>query len=150
MHGKAPIFFFSKEEKKQISEAIQKAESHTSGEIRLHLLRSFKDGSDPLTEGKHLFETLGMTQTQERNGILFLLELTHHHFVILGDKGIHEKVESHFWDEIRDLVITHFKEEKFAEGLSKGIELCGEKLKAHFPRKDDDVNELSDEISFGD
>lgn len=149
MHGKAPRFFFSKEEKSQIEKAIQKAEQNTSGEIRLHLLRSFPQASDPIEEGKKIFESLGMTATQERNGILFLLELTHQHFVILGDKGIHEKVEANFWDEIRDLVISNFKEKKFAEGLSQGIELCGEKLKVYFPRQEDDVNELSDEISFG-
>jgi uncharacterized membrane protein len=31
----------------------------------------------------------------------------------------------------------------------EGIELTGEQLKKHFPYQSDDVNELSDEISFG-
>ena len=33
--------------------------------------------------------------------------------------------------------------------LTAGITMAGEKLKEHFPYQSDDVNELSDEISFG-
>jgi uncharacterized membrane protein len=36
-----------------------------------------------------------------------------------------------------------------AEGLIAGILMAGEQLKSHFPYQKDDVNELSDEISFG-
>jgi len=46
-------------------------------------------------------------------------------------------------------VIEKLKEEKYAEGLASGIIKAGEKLKEHFPYQKDDVNELSDEISFG-
>ena len=43
----------------------------------------------------------------------------------------------------------NFNNEDFAEGLITGIILTGEQLKKHFPYQTDDVNELSDEISFG-
>ena len=42
----------------------------------------------------------------------------------------------------------NFKESKFTEGLSEGIIHAGKQLKTHFPYSKDDVNELSDEISF--
>ena len=45
-------------------------------------------------------------------------------------------------------MISNFKENKFAEGLIAGILKCGDKLKEYFPYQNDDVNELSDEISF--
>ena len=45
-------------------------------------------------------------------------------------------------------LLNHFKQKQFAVGLSKGIEMAGEKLKAHFPYQSDDTNELSDELSF--
>ncbi len=42
-----------------------------------------------------------------------------------------------------------FKKENFSEGLAKGIEITGLQLKKHFPHQTDDINELSDDISFG-
>ncbi len=49
----------------------------------------------------------------------------------------------------RRRMLASFKEGKFTTGLQEGILMAGEQLKAHFPYQDDDVNELSDEISFG-
>jgi uncharacterized membrane protein len=100
-----------------------------------------------MEEGKRIFEKLGMIQTAERNGILFLLELKNHQLVILGDQGIHEKVPENFWQEIRDLVLQGFQQEDFSGGLARGIQRCGENLKKYFPYRKDDRNELSDEIT---
>ena len=49
---------------------------------------------------------------------------------------------------IENEMIPAFKNKQFTEGLTNGILKCGEKLKQYFPYQDDDVNELSDEISF--
>ena len=37
---------------------------------------------------------------------------------------------------------------QFAEGLAEGILMAGEQLKEHFPYTGNDINELSDTISF--
>jgi uncharacterized membrane protein len=147
MHGKVPSQFFSTSEKQEIQRAIARAERKTSGEIRVHLVRDFPKGVDPLQAGKDIFEKLGMTATEERSGILFLLELKHHQLVILGDKGIHEKVTESFWREIRDTVLEGFSQQDFSGGIVRGIERCGEKLQEYFPSNREDVNELSDEIT---
>jgi uncharacterized membrane protein len=47
-------------------------------------------------------------------------------------------------------MLEHFREDNFAEGLEEGIAMAGMQLKQHFPYRKDDVNELPDEISFGD
>jgi len=138
--------FFSKEEKKQITDAIAAAELNTSGEIRLHVEGKCK--IDVLDRAAYVFEKLEMNKTAQRNGVLFYLAIYDHKFAILGDGGINQLVPENFWDEIKKTMLGYFKEGKFAEGLSKGILMAGEQLKANFPYQKEDVNELSDEISF--
>ena len=95
-----------------------------------------------------IFRKLGMQKTAERNGVLFYLAVKDKKFAIIGDGGINAKVPEGFWDNVKDLLQKNFREGKFTEGLSEGIILAGEQLKSHFPHSRDDVNELSDEISF--
>ena len=46
-------------------------------------------------------------------------------------------------------MLAHFKQQQFTEGLCKGIEMAGEKLKANFPLQANDTNELTNDVSFG-
>ena len=138
--------FFSKEEKKQITDAIGQAELNTSGEIRLHVEGRCK--LDVLDRAAYVFEKLDMHKTEQRNGVLFYLAVYDRKFAILGDGGINKLVPENFWDEIKATMLGYFKEGRFADGISKGILMAGEQLKANFPYQSDDVNELSDEISF--
>lgn len=137
--------FFREEDKAALMKAIQEAEKQTSGEIRVHLQQSCK--TDPMEEAKKVFEHLGMTRTEKRNGILFFLSLQDHHFVILGDTGIHEKVKEDFWHAIRNRVLDHFKKGEYVAGLEGGIKKCGEKLREYFPYLEGDKNELGDDVS---
>jgi uncharacterized membrane protein len=81
--------------------------------------------------------------------VLFYLALEDRKFAILGDAGINQKVPGDFWEEITNEAIKAFKEGKFSDGLANGIVKAGEQLKTHFPYQENDINELSDEISFG-
>lgn len=138
--------FFSKEEKKQITDAIAEAEKNTSGEIRLHM--ESRCTIDVLDRAAYVFEKLKMHQTAQRNGVLFYLAVNDRKFAILGDAGINQVVPANFWDDIKTTMLESFKSGKFVEGLSRGIKMAGEHLKINFPHQDDDINELSDEISF--
>ena len=140
--------FFSEADKKAITGAIAEAELNTSGEIRVHIENRCKE--DVLDHAAYLFEKLNMHKTEARNGVLFYLAVKDHKFAILGDAGINAKVPEDFWDNIKERMANHFKELHFAKGLAEGITMAGQKLKDHFPRQVDDVNELSDDISFGD
>jgi uncharacterized membrane protein len=139
--------FFSEAEQQEIVEAIKQAELNTSGEIRVHIEPTC-DG-DAYDRAKTVFESLGMHATELKNGVLFYIAYKSHKFAILGDKGIHEKVSQQFWDAEKELLLTHFKEDKYAIGLCKAIGDAGTKLKEHFPYADNDTNELSNDISFG-
>ena len=138
---------FSEDEKQQIVAAIQEAEKNTSGEIRVHIESSFK--GDILDQAAFMFKKLNMNKTDLRNGVLFYLAVKNKQFAILGDAGINQKVPDNFWDEIKNTVLTEFSSGNFASGLSKGIQMAGEQLQEHFPYQSDDINELSDDISFG-
>ena len=143
-----PANFFTFEDKKQISEAIQVAEQNTSGEIRIHV--EGKCRVDVLDRASYIFEKLEMHKTELRNGVLFYLAVQDHKFAILGDAGINQVTPEDFWENIKSTMLALFKEGNFTAGLAEGIKMAGEQLKKHFPYQDDDVNELSDEISFGD
>jgi uncharacterized membrane protein len=47
-------------------------------------------------------------------------------------------------------MLIHFRESDFTKGIITSIQMVGEKLKDYFPHQRDDLNELSDEISFDD
>jgi uncharacterized membrane protein len=139
--------FFTKEDKEKIVEAIKSAEKNTSGELRVHLENSLK--GDVLDRAAFLFQKLGMHNTEKRNGVLFYLAVKDRKFAIIGDAGINAVTPENFWDEIKDRMVSCFIKDNFAEGLIHGIDMAGEALKKYFPYQSDDVNELSDEISFG-
>ncbi|WP_347838713.1 TPM domain-containing protein [uncultured Draconibacterium sp.] len=139
--------YFSEADKLQITNAIRVAETNTSGEIRVHIENHCK--IEVLDRAAYIFEKLEMHKTELRNGVLFYLAVEDKKFAILGDGGINKLVADDFWESTKDVVIAKLKQGKYAEALADGIVKAGEQLKAHFPYQDDDVNELSDEISFG-
>ena len=138
--------FFTQEQQDTIVRAIGEAEHATSGEIRVHVETSCK--ADVLDEAAWLFRKLGMHKTADRNGVLIYLALSERKFAIIGDRGINNVVPLGFWDNIRDHMKERFAESLFTEGLAEGILMAGEQLKEHFPYTKDDVNELTDTISF--
>lgn len=139
--------FFTSKQKQQIINAIKEAELNTSGEIRVHIENHCK--KEVLDRAATVFAALKMHKTKLRNGVLFYLAIKDHKFAILGDGGINAVVPDNFWDNIKEMMQHEFTENEFTEGLSSGIKMAGEQLKAHFPYQPDDINELNDDISFG-
>ena len=142
-----PKDFFNKEQQEMILQAIREAEKDSSGEIRVHIEEKVR--GDILDRAACIFEKLKMHKTRLRNGVLFLLAYRSKKFAILGDAGINVAVPDVFWDNIKVTMEEFFKEGKFTEGLATGIKMAGNELKHYFPYQEDDINELPDEISFG-
>ena len=134
------------EEDRRIVEAIKQAELNTSGEIKVHIENHCLGKVEE--RSLFVFNRLKMNETQQRNGVLIYLAVKDHKFAILGDEGINKVVEATFWNDIRDMMASEFKQERFAEGLEQGILRCGEKLKTYFPYQTNDVNEIPDDISY--
>lgn len=137
--------FLTKKEEQEIVEAIRLAEKNTSGELRVHIEK--KTSIDAFDRAMEVFHELKMDETKERNGVLIYLAVKDKTFVIYGDQGINDKVDDTFWDATRDVMVSHFKNGDFKQGLIDGINKAGEELKKYFPYNDDDTDELSNEIS---
>ena len=134
------------DEDRRIVEAIKQAELNTSGEIKVHIENHCRGNVEE--RSLVVFNHLKMNETKQRNGVLIYLAVKDHKFAILGDEGINKVVGDDFWNDVKDLMMSHFKEGRFAEGLEQGIQRCGEKLKAYFPHQNDNTNEIPDEISY--
>ena len=139
--------YFTADRRKLITDAISAAEKKTSGEIRVHIENRCPE--DVLDHAAFIFEKLDMHKTQLRNGVLIYLALHDHKFAILGDSGINQRVPMGFWSGISEQMKAGFKTGRYAETLAQAIRSAGNALSQHFPRDVRDINELSNDISFG-
>jgi uncharacterized membrane protein len=139
--------FLSQSEEKEVVEAIRLAEENTSGEIRVHIEK--ETSIAPIDRAVEVFSMLKMENTKDRNGVIIYVAVKSKQFAIYGDQGINEKVAEDFWNTTKDIMLHHFKNGNNKQALVEGILSAGQQLKNHFPYQDDDVNELSNEISKG-
>ena len=92
------------------------------------------------------FSEHGLHYTREHTGILILVSLLEHRVEVLADRGINAKVERDTWQEIVGILTMGIKSGKAADAFCKAIERCGEILATHFPRAEDDKNELPNRL----
>jgi uncharacterized membrane protein len=139
--------FLEKLDQQRITAAIPDAEQQTSGEIGVHV-QPQAIGGDIRTVAERTFERLGMTRTALRNGVLLFIATEEQRFVIIGDRGIDEKVPAGFWDDIAAKLTIRFSNAEFTEGIVEAITAAGQQLREYFPRAAGDVNELSDSMNI--
>jgi uncharacterized membrane protein len=139
--------FFSKEEEKQIMEAIREAELASSGEIRLFVESSCP--KDIRARTIEMFKRLKMQRTRERNGVLIYIAMDDHRYAIFGDEGIHSKMGYEFWTtEVSDLK-KYFIDNQIVEGICQVVLDIGQALHKHFPHPPDDKDELPNKPVYG-
>lgn len=136
--------FFSKLDNDRIVSAIGDAERKSSGEIRVHV--TLRKPDDLEARARRRFQHLGMTNTADKNGVLFYIAPSVRRFQILGDSGIHERCGPDFWTEVASGMEESFRRGEFTEGIVRGIEKVGDLLARHFPRSRSDVDELPNRI----
>jgi uncharacterized membrane protein len=141
--------FFSDEEKSRIVAAIQQAEQQTSGEIRVYV-ESHCRFVDPVDRAAEVFSLLKMGKTEAHNAVLIYMAVKDRQVAVFGDHGIHEKVGDLFWKEEINTILSHFRQENYAEAIARVVLDVGNALKQHFPYdRQTDINELPDDIVFG-
>ena len=121
--SKNPKKFLSDDELYRVTTKIAAAESMTSAEIKLvivkHCLTSIK------RKALKIFKKYKLDQTVQRNCVLILVVTTNRQFLIYGDQGIHEKVGQDFWEEIEKSITIKFLENKVLEVTAERDELRG-------------------------
>lgn len=102
--------------------------------IRVHnqAVRQFKVGAERRTTG--------------RTGVLIYLSMREHRAEIVADESIAAKVPAEVWGEAMGDMLSHIRKGRIAEGLAAGIRDVGFVLAEHFPRGEDDQNELPDRL----
>jgi uncharacterized membrane protein len=138
---------FSAPDLDAIVAAVDHAERRTGAEIRVHIERRVK--GDALVRAREVFAALRMHETVLRAGVLIYLALDDHKLAIVGDDGIHARVGDRYWAEIRDRMVERLRARPAREAVIATVEEVGAVLAREFPRRPDDVDELSDEVSLG-
>ena len=141
--------YFSIQEKQTIVQAIKQAEKMTSGEVRV-FVESKCRFVQAIDRAKEVFENLDMYKTNDRNGVIVYVALKHRQLAVYADEGIYNKVGQVFWKEKLDKMLVHFGTDDYAQGIANVVLDIGAALQKYFPYDDSgDVNELSDDIVFG-
>ena len=103
-----------------------------SARVRERAVSHFKVGAEARTMG--------------RTGILIYLSMREHRAEIVADEPIARLVEPEVWGEAMVDMLREIRQGRIAEGLAAGVRDVGFVLAEHFPRRDDDENELPDRL----
>lgn len=72
--------------------------------------------------------------------------MSEHRAEIIADEPIAQKVPAEVWGEAMAEMLDEIKAGRIAEGMAVGVRDVGFVLSEHFPRADDDENELPDRL----
>jgi uncharacterized membrane protein len=144
-----PDAFVQSLDEGRIVEAIREAEARSRGEIRVHV--ADHQVADAQAEAAAVFERLGMTKTDERNGVLLFVAPESRAIAVIGDRDIHARCGEGLWTAVAEKVRDEFRAGHFTEGIVAGVSAVGDELARHFPRLPGrpDRNELPDTVSRG-
>lgn len=92
------------------------------------------------------FRIAAERRTHGRTGILVYLSLAEHRAEIVADEAIAAKVPAEVWGEAMAAMLAELKAGRLADGLIVAVERVGAVLAEHFPRAEDDRNELPDRL----
>jgi putative membrane protein len=92
------------------------------------------------------FVRLGIGKTAGATGVLVMFSLYEHEAVVLADKAINDKVPPDTWSREVKILLDGVKSGRPADGIAAAVTEVGALLAKHFPRRDDDQNELSDDV----
>ncbi|MGR3808068.1 Predicted membrane protein [Pasteurella testudinis DSM 23072] len=147
-----PLFAKSAIDTKLVESSIHQLELQTSAEVRVYIeknakLKGLSDQSTPIVaRAEQVFAKLEMQQTAANNGVLIYVALKQRSCAVIGDSGIHQFVNDEFWQRCCDVITAQAAQGNLTKGIIAALYLLAEKLSLHFPRQEDDVDELPNEV----
>jgi uncharacterized membrane protein len=139
---------FAVEEAQMIENAITRAESLTSCELRVHIDRAC--AGDERLRAREVFDELAMKTTALRNAVLVYCARDERAVVILADSSIAEIMPVRVFEPIcANIHEALAAGESPSSSIARGIARLGVVLGEYFPHKADDVDELSNSVSYG-
>lgn len=142
---------FTTEALTAVRDAIDAAETQTSGQIRVILKRNADTdlaGRENIAHEQAVreFTRHRMHATKDHTGVLILLLWTERRFAIIGDTGINAKLPIAYWDGMAARLARHFRQDGYVRGLVEVVGEVGAVLAAHFPRTAGTTDELPDDV----
>jgi putative membrane protein len=93
-----------------------------------------------------LFRAGAESRTRARTAVLIYLSLSEHRAEILADKSIASKVSPDVWGDAMAALVEHVRDGRTGAGMAQAVQQVGAILAEHFPRSEDDTNELPDRL----
>ena len=93
-----------------------------------------------------LFSSRGVYRTRDQSGVLILLAENERQVVILGDEGIDRVLPVGSWETYVKRLTGAIARGEAAVELLRVLEELGDLLAEHFPIREDDTNELSNQV----
>ena len=156
--------FLSEDGKEAVKKAVCEAESLTSGEIKVLVVQSsmkpfllcilnaldMQEAIEHFVEKRAVreFFRMGIDKTRGKTGVLIMISLDERIVNVKADQGINEKVAQGTWEETVEMIVEAIKSGKPEEGICKALKQVANLLAEHFPIKEDDKNEIPDNIEI--
>jgi putative membrane protein len=86
------------------------------------------------------------SRTAKKTGVLIYLSMGEHMAEIVADEAVHRAVPAETWGEAMAALIDEVRAGRPGEGMAAAVHQVGTILAAHFPKDQDDPNELPDRL----
>lgn len=132
-----------------IEAAVAEGERTHGGELRFVVESNLTwaqlaAGTTARDRAHTLFSSMGVWDTEDNCGVLIYVLWADHRVEIVADRGICARVPQAQWDGIVDALAATFAQGQGAAGAVAAVQAVSALLATHFPRRQDDRNELPD------
>jgi len=96
---------------------------------------------------RQMFLDLGMTETQDRNAVLFFVARGERYVEVIADVGLQAKLaDPEVWERIVAGFVEDVREGNVTEGYTRAIDGCADVMAEHFPNRAGEANRFSDRL----